>query len=202
MHLPDEKTFTPAPAGAHIAICIQFIDLGSQVDEFEGRSKLQHKVRIQWELPNEPMSDGRPFVIGREYTWSMSDKAKLRAHLESWRGKAFTQADFGAGGFDTKKLPGVPCTLSVTHNDKGRAVIAGVAPAMKGVAIPKPSNPLVYFALDDFNEAIFETLPDWIKTKIAESPEYREIISPSVTMEDVDDRGDRFSADLDDEIPF
>jgi hypothetical protein len=68
--------------------------------------------------------------------------------------------------------------------------------------VPKPSNPLLYFALDDFSEAIYESLPDWIKTKIAESPEYREIVSPSSEMMNDDIARDRFTADLDDEIPF
>ena len=38
--------YKPAPAGNHIARCVQVIDLGTQVVEYQGESKQQHKVGI------------------------------------------------------------------------------------------------------------------------------------------------------------
>ena len=49
----------------------------------------------------------------------MSEKAKLRKHLESWRGKAFADADFGPNGFNIKNILGVAGLLAITHADRG-----------------------------------------------------------------------------------
>lgn len=100
MHLPQpsDAEFELAPAGTHIAVCYRVIDLGTQETTFKGEVKHQHKILISWEIPDEKMKDGRPFTIGKRYTWSMSEKANLRNDLESWRGK-FTAADFGPNGF-------------------------------------------------------------------------------------------------------
>ena len=60
----DGPSCTPVPTGVHPAVCIQIIDLGLQESTFEGRTKCQHTVWFQWELPNLEMDDGRPMVIG------------------------------------------------------------------------------------------------------------------------------------------
>ena len=78
MRLPDERTYIPCPAGVHPAICIGFIDMGTQETRFGNK----HQIRIRWELPTELMEDGRPFTISSTYTWSMSSKSRLRADLE------------------------------------------------------------------------------------------------------------------------
>ena len=46
-------SYTPAPAGTHIAICVKVIDLGTQRVEWQGDVKLQHKVLLAWELVDE-----------------------------------------------------------------------------------------------------------------------------------------------------
>src|SRR5688572_9522594 len=123
MHLPkptEGGDFTPPPAGAFPAICHRFIDLGTQTSNFNGETKHQRKVMLSWEVADEQerMEDGRPYTISQRFTWSMHEKATLRKTLESWRGKAFEDSDFGPGGFDTRKLIGQPCMLSIIHVDK------------------------------------------------------------------------------------
>src|SRR6185295_11438565 len=101
---PNETEFELAPAGTHMAVCYRVIDLGTQSGTYMGKPKSQHKILVSWELPDEKMKDGRPFTIGQRYTWSMSEKATLRKHLEAWRGVPFTDADFGVDGFDVKNI--------------------------------------------------------------------------------------------------
>ena len=108
MQLPEATNYQQPPTGTHSAICIGFYDLGTHPNEYQGVTSMKHQVFIRWELPEEQTDDGRPFTIGQFYTWSMSENAKLRAHLEAWRNKPFEKADFGKGGFDTRKLLGVP----------------------------------------------------------------------------------------------
>ena len=115
---PNESNFMPVPAGTHLGICYRVIDLGTQSTTFKGEQKQAHKVLISWEIPEEKMEDGRPFMISQSYTWSMHEKSNLRKALEAWRGMAFTERDFGPNGFDIKNVLGKACTLSIVHTSK------------------------------------------------------------------------------------
>ena len=187
MQLPkptEGGDFTPAPAGTYTATCYRFIDLGTHVSEYNGERKTRHEILLSWELADEMMQDGRPYTINKRYTWSMHEKATLRLQLEAWRGKKFESTDFeGDNAFNTKKLLGVPCTLTVTQETKpdGKTVskVAGVGKAMKGVQAPPLVNPLVYIALDreNFDAAAYGDLSDYFKELIASSPEYKAIFA-------------------------
>jgi hypothetical protein len=207
MHLPEGKQFTPAPAGSHVAVCIGFIDLGTQKSDYMGEVSYKRLVTIRWELVDEMMEDGKPFTISKRYTWSMSDKANLRKDLESWRGKPFTKEDFGPTGFDTRKLLGVPCLLNVVHKAKNNgdtfANIAGISPLPKGMARPgKAQNPETYFALEpgSFDKATFAKLHDKVRETVALSPEYQALTRGAAPADEMG--GYHTGADLDDEIPF
>lgn len=208
MYLPEPsgKTFALTPAGNHVAVCYRFIDLGTQAVEWMGQKKLQHKVMISWELPNELMTEGehagQPFTMHQRYTWSMSDKSNLRHVLESWRGRAFTEEDFtGPKRFNVKNIVGKPCMLSIVHETKNGntyANIMGVASMPKGMEAPTLINPPVYFALekDGYDAAVFESLSDKLKETIKASPEYRELVEGVPAKPHAPEPG------LDDEIPF
>jgi hypothetical protein len=197
----DSGDFTPPPAGTHLAVCYRFIDLGTQEGSYQGKVTHQRKVLIGWELPDELMEDGKPFIVQQRYTWSMSEKANLRKHLESWRGKAFEERDFGPGGFNIKNVLGKPCVLTIVHETKdGKtyANISSVGKPMKGMAAPEPINPVVYFSLEDYSETVYASLSDGLKTTIAKSPEFHRL----ATGGSDDDLPERRDADLDDEVPF
>jgi len=178
--------------------------MGTQPSFYED-GKPAHKVRITWEL-DEMMDDGRPFTISKTYTWSMNDRATLRAHLESWRGKPFKKEDFGPNGFDTKNLLNKPCTLTVQHKDVNgqiRSSVAGVAPPMKGVKAFTAHNPPVYLSLDaeEFDQAAFDALGEKTREAIRQTPEYAALVSPKNGHDKYSDiAGDDNS--LNDEIPF
>lgn len=198
--------YTPAPAGTFMGVCFRFVDLGTQKVEFQGQIKFQRKVVISWELCDELMDDGKPFIVSKRYTWSMSDKANLRHDLEGWRGKAFSPEDFGENGFNTKKLIGQPCTLTITHTQKpdGKvyANVASVGKIMKGLQPAPLRNETVYIALEqgDFNPAIYEKLSDGLKSLIAASPEYKELTGQKPAAAQHEPVG--LGGQIDDEIPF
>lgn len=176
---PNETSFETPPAGAFPARCYRFIDLGTQPKDWMGNTQLKHMIMLSWELPTELMVDGRPFSIHQRFVWSMSEKSSLRKYLESWRGQKFTENDFGEGGFNTEKLIGATCTLSIVHavkGDKTYANISAVSRMMKGVEIPEMVNEPIYFSLADFNQVTFDKLSQSLKETIARSPEYQKII--------------------------
>jgi hypothetical protein len=171
--------FKPCPEGTHAAICIRVCDMGSRMKAYQGQDpKMVHEVLLSWELIDEKMSDGRPFIVSKNYTWSMSEKANLRKDLESWRGAKFTQADFGK--FDIKNLLGKACLVGVTHTEVGERTYANVATVskpMKGMTFPDPVNVPAYIWLnvDRFDETAFNALGDGLKGKIMQTPEYQEV---------------------------
>jgi len=44
---------------------------------------------------------------------------------------------------------------------------------MKGMNVPEAINPLVYLNLEDFDQAIYDSLPEFLRNKIGESKEYK-----------------------------
>lgn len=186
MYMPKETggDFAPCPAGTHAAICIQVIDLGTQETSFEGNIDHKRQIRIAWELPDERMSDGRPFTIGKTYTFSSHKKAGLRLHLESWRGQAFKETDLSGaeGAFDIKNILGKACLLNVMQKEGAKglyATVTGVSKLPKGMAVPTATNGQVYFTLDKFDLHTFNALGDYWREQIAKSPEYLLATAPA-----------------------
>lgn len=190
--------FELTPAGNHIGRCYAVVDLGMQTSIFNGEESTKRKVRISWELPLELMTDGRPFSISATYTISLSEKANLRRDLQSWRGRAFTEQELQ--GFDLFTVLGVPAMLNVIHTTKGDrkyANVAGITPLPKGFECPPAVNTVLKFSLDEFDHAVFDGLPDWLKSKI----NIKGVQSPQAAYEQCDDRNPP-PADFDDDIPF
>lgn len=169
------------PAGSHVARCYSMIQIGTVESEYKGEMKTLHKVMIDFELPLETaiFREGepeKPFVISKEYTLSFHEKSTLRSHLQSWRGKAFTDEE--AAKFDITKLVGATCMLNVVHKasadgTKTYANIASISPIPKGLTCPEQVNPTRILAYDSWNQDVFMSLPEWLAEKISSTPEYK-----------------------------
>ena len=189
--------FKQIPQGTHIAICNMVVDLGKQKVDWQGQTKIQHKIYIRWELPHERLQwtdrDGNeregPMVANKIYTCSLNERAALRGDLEAWRGRAFTPEELEA--FDVGKLLGAPCAITVTHtekNGKTYANVTGIAGIPKGMDRPtKTENPMIIF--DDEHPDAYNDLPEWLQKKIDEQVKEQ----PPVKAD---------YSDLDDDVPF
>lgn len=174
------NNFELTPAGNHIARCYSMIEIGTVKEDFKGEVKNLHKVRITWELPLEqrvfvPEKGQQPFSISKEYTLSMHEKATLRKDLSSWRGKPFT--DDEARSFDVTKLLGIPCMLNVVHTVSSTsgntyANVAAITPMPKGTTCPPQINDSFEFNYAEFNETVFQSLPEYLRKKMEVTPEY------------------------------
>ena len=196
-------------AGMHIARAYQMLEIGTNEENILGKTKRLCKVRIGWELPeclrvfNEEKGE-QPCVISKEYTLSMNEKANLRKDLESWRGKKWSDQE--ANDFDITKLVGAPCLLNITHKaskDGSRFYeeISSITPLMKGQVCPPAVNPAQILEYDNFNEELFNSLPDFIKDKIKSSEEYQQMRNPTKDQF-VDNKGELIPAGDDDDLPF
>jgi hypothetical protein len=121
-------SFTPAPEGAHAAVCVDVVDLGVVETTWNKQTKKKHMVRIYWQI-DEDRDDGKPFLVQRRYTLSLHEKAGLRKDLESWRGRAFTETELD--GFDVETVIGVPCLLNLVHTKKDGTIYANIVSIMK-----------------------------------------------------------------------
>ena len=174
-----EEGFKQVPAGTYPARCIKIIDLGTQHGEYEGKEIVKKQVMITWELPTELIPDGdlkgKPYGVSMFFTASLSEKAKLRQILESWRGRAFTQEELA--GFDLRNILGKPCMASVVHTEKGRAKISAITSVPKGMTVPTAINELIFFDISNFNQDHFDKLSEKIQKMIQSSDEYMEGIA-------------------------
>lgn len=178
----SEVEFERVKPGSHIGRCYLIADLGTQKGTYKGAPTLKRKVVFIWELPSQKMEDGRPFVVSETYTASIHDNAKLKVVLEAWGGRKFTTED-QENGFDPSVYLGTPAFLSIVdgkseQTGKTYTNINAIMQLPEGTKAPKPVNAPVYFSLDEYNQAAFDSLPEWIQKKIKESPEYQAVTNP------------------------
>lgn len=178
------------PSGNYLARCYQMIEIGTVTETVMGKSTIQKKVRIGWELPTElkvfnEEKGEQPLVISTEYTLSLNEKANLRKMLASWRSKDFTEEE--AKSFDITRLIGVPCMLNIIHKPsvsdptKIYEKIAGVTAVPKGMIVPPQINRSFVLSYDSFDRDAFNSLPDFIKQKMQGSLEYAAMSNPHAT---------------------
>jgi hypothetical protein len=162
------------PAGVHHAVCYGVADLGTQKSsnpEFADNKKMT----LLFELPFERAVFGdkgeQPRGTSITVTQSLSEKATLRRHLKSWRGRDFTDQELA--GFDPKVLIGVNAQLNIVHEKKGDKTytnIVSIMPLSKGQEKRKAENQSLYFSLDDqdlLNIKFPENMPKWLQEKAA-----------------------------------
>lgn len=196
--------FAPVPAGNHVAICNAIVDLGLQPGSAQ-YPEAKHQLYVRFELPTERIKYGKdgeqregPMSIGRTFTASMHEKASLRKFIEAWFGKAFGSDD-RAGEFDLALLLDKKCLLNVTHVERGErtfANIAGASPIPRGMKSDyKRENEMLFFDLENPDEDVFLTLPEWLMEKINKRIEQKPNAKPKPSPTEA-------AVDFDDEIPF
>jgi len=199
---PGQKEFEAAPAGLHLGRLYQILHVGTSQSEWQGEIKMENKIIFQFELHGEdndgqPLTteDGKPLMVTKRYTRSFFETSALRQDLQAWRGKEFTADELQ--GFDIRVLLGKFCMLNVIHNKasngKTYANVKGLSPvpaAIKKLGEPNGVNEPFIFDLNSFDQAQFDTLPQWLQDTIKESAEYRGTVAsgnPAKVLQDIDD---------------
>lgn len=175
-----KSSVAPLEPDTYPARCVQVIDIGVQKSEAFNTSRRQ--AMLVFEIPSERITlDGedKPRMLAGTYTVSLNPKGTLRKLLESWRGKAFTDAEVKA--FDLKQLINLPCMLSVIQKTSQGgnvfAAIGGVSKYPKNFPpMPDAETTLFAFDLDTIDDLEkMEVLPEWIQKRIKESETYKEL---------------------------
>lgn len=179
--------FQPIEAGSYVARCYSMIHIGTIEEVIMGVAKKLNKVRVTWELPTElkvfkEENGEQPQIISKEFTLSLHEKSTLRAFLKNWRGLDFTEEE--AKEFDVTKLIGAPCMLNITHKNKkdGSGVyaeIGSVSKLPKGLSCPDAINEPFVFTYDDYSLDKFNALPEYLRSKMINSDEYKALSNPA-----------------------
>lgn len=201
-------SYEPCPEGNHVCVCCAIIDLGTQEVVYKNDPpKMQRKVYIGWEITGETKEDGTPFYIGNRYTYSSHEKSALRKMIESWRGKKFTDDELGV--FLIKNLLGVGCMINIVRTEpnsegKSYANIASIAKLPKGMKSAQPTDPPVYFSLeeDEFDLAVFGELSEKMQDVIKKSPEFTQRVRGESPTENLESKSGIEAEYAGDDIPF
>ena len=204
------------PDGLHKARCVCVVDLGTHTNQYIKDPKPQRKVLLQWELPEElhvfkEENGEEPFIVSKEYTASLGEKANLRKDLESWRSKAFTKEELT--GFELKNLLGVACQLTLVtkvakSSGNERTEVSTVVPLGKKSQCPKQITKSMYFLIEGEDEEPgteeeFDALFEWMQKRIQASPEGAHFGQKQKVKEAVDELIDGADDEVgDDDLPF
>ncbi len=165
---PTEKEREIHPSGTHAALCVDIVDLGMRVREWQGNKSAAQTCALVFRTAKFS-SEGFPFDLSQEFMVSLSDKANLKKFLESWLGRPFTPEEKGTA-FD---LPGQfgnrPALISVVHKpskdgSKTYANIGAVMPLPDGMNAPVLHQP-------------YKRAPYWSERKLKYANEFAAYLS-------------------------
>ncbi len=184
----DEKFEIP-PGGMHVAVLIGLVDLGTHTFVGAENTSENRKIFLAWELTAERQRDGTTFVVGKEYTWSLSKKAHFRVMLEGWSGRSFNDQE----EFDPAVLVMKPCVITLkegtSKKDRQFVDVVAVANPMKGQKVPPATRKPFSWHLSQITCRQDEIdIPDWmprafsdtVLEKIQESKEWNSLPALSV----------------------
>lgn len=112
-------SFAPHPAGQFPARCVDVLNMGEKVEQYQDNPKKMVKKCALVFVTGEKRDDGTPDTVSAEFTISMGERANLRIFLENWRGKSYTDEEADAG-VPIHKLEGQPALLTVEHKRSGK----------------------------------------------------------------------------------
>jgi hypothetical protein len=174
----------PLEEGLYPARLVQVIDLGLQPRSFKGEDKEpQQQIMLTYELCGEFLldEDGQPQPD--KPRWVSETMGLNKPNVEKAKStkalKALDPANKVEGDFT--KLLGAPVMVNIAQNpsktdpSKIYAKVTGLAPmrAKDVINLPDLVNSPRMLDLDSPDKAVFDELPDWVKTKIREGLEYK-----------------------------
>jgi hypothetical protein len=154
---------TPVAAGIHPARLAWVVDLGIQSGQYGDKPK----VVLSFELPDEVMPDGRPAMLSKTFTASLTPKSALRAALAALVGPLTTGTQLAL-----KDVVGKPCMLTVVHKPRDSG---GVSATIEAIAtpgryqVPPLIGPGLVYDMAKPDPAVLSGLPEWIQTAVAQA---------------------------------
>lgn len=175
----SEKTAVqPAKVGSHLARCFRVVALGHQREEYKGKVRYENQILFSFELPFEMRQFGDkelPVAVHPKYNYVFAESSKWRTHIQSWMGVIYNSKEEmpPPNSFIDKVA-----FLTIAHTSGGKEKVNNIMPADRDyqgnpVQCPPMINPGFLYSVWNHNQQVFEQLPDWIKERVEDSPEYQ-----------------------------
>lgn len=153
--------------GTQPARIVQVIRLGNQETEWKGVKSNKPQIWLTFELPFVTIEiDGeeKPRWISKRYTESTNEKSNLRKVIDASNPKAE----------DWDDLLGCDCLISIGSTENGNDKVLDCMKTPKGMTVPELVNDPVYFDIDNPDQDILGSLPDFLKEMVMSSEEFKE----------------------------
>lgn len=188
----------PLAAGVYTGRCIGVVDAGEQYSE--RYKNWTHKVILIFEISGEKVNvDGemKPRWLSKDFSLSLSERAALYKMITTWFNREPNEHEM-ADGFDLAILLNRPATLSVTVVEKNDARfnnITAILSVPASVNVPDAESEELYFDISEWDDAVFDKLPGWMKERIKRSAEYQKRLPQGVENIDIPDEPEGVQAD-------
>lgn len=222
----EQADYQNTPEGRFVANCYQIIDLGTQAKKTIEGIKPTQQILFGFEMfgldengdPTLVMPDGRPWYGRKILTLSLHQKSALRPFLGAWRGRPIKDDEVPGAASLIKSFLGQSAEVVISHrpwsdgSGKVSEEIASITPKHPKTTMPRPVNSVLFFDIGNWSDTEFQKLPQWVKTKIEQSAEFKEKdsftsnhLSPQAStagMRPSNRVKVETPEDFDDEIPF
>jgi len=111
----ESKQYPKHPAGAYQLILADVIYLGHRIHEWKKVRKPQERVALIWQSLELHPDKPERFELANEFTYSVFDRASLRAFLEGWLGTFTSEAAAEAALVDLDKRIGENVIGTIVH---------------------------------------------------------------------------------------
>jgi hypothetical protein len=184
LHLEKKPTYPPMEAKPYPAVCVGIYFIGEQETHYKNRTGFKDQIVFTFEFPTVTLEiDGeqKPRQLSRTYNYLAGEKSNLRKMLSSWIGRDV--GDAGILTFDSSLYLGHSALVQVVKKDNGYNDIASVMALPEGMPDPTTQTPLREFNVNDWDDAVFQTLPEWIQARIQRSTQYKEGHTPAEAVD-------------------
>ena len=170
----------PVPPGTHPCVCFGVVDFGDQLNKIA--NKYQRRIRFLWEVSDVMDSEGKPRELSREFTATFDKRGSLRGFLTGWLG--IPDSEEALGELEVFNLIGVPGFMTVVLNETGEfSNITALSPLVAGYPAPQATRPPIRWDMEQWNDAVFNALPEWIQARIKLSTQYQKEHPPTTTID-------------------
>lgn len=165
----------PVPIGTYRSTLVYVIDIGEQLCNGKKGEFYQNQVVYTFELLGKTKEmNGKQQAVELSRTFNMTRGANsaYRKFVQDWTGKKMTDEEWD--NFDPGSLLRHNAMLSVVHNETGE--YANISVAMnpfEGDVYPQHTLPILYFDMDQWDDAVFAQLPEWAQERVKKSTQYQ-----------------------------
>lgn len=195
----EQQDFGRIEDGSYPARLVQVIDVGQQerIDFETGQSTGEYHQRafLTWEFPTETIEingEQWPRWLSQEVTVSFHERAKLPQIIAALDPKKEAQ--------HLGDLLGKPALVTVGSTKNNKAKVTNVVQLPKGMQVDDLKNQPVVFDMDNFDEEVFNNLPQFIQNKIREARNFNPDL---LSNQDTETKEQQQSQEgFDDDLPF